>query len=107
MAGKVHLKVQQGTNPNLLYGIPQPCPVSNRLWSGLDCVVVDRAVAWVNLCPFLYGLQVRRGGCVMELRSEREILAHMAHSEYIAEEYTCLCLRKESAGTEAGARLRS
>jgi len=62
--------------------------------------------AWVNLCPFFYGARVISGGMIAEIRSVQDILVWTDFNGPDGREWQVLCLRKESAGTKAGAHLR-
>jgi len=107
MAGSVRADVGRGlpgTSRVVLY--PRGCPCATNGARPL-CVEGDTQAPWFNLCAFLYGVQVRSGGMVADLRSTEEIGRWLSFQPHSDREYRVLCLRRESAGTEAGARLRN
>lgn len=106
MAGIVKADYGQGlpgTRRHLLQ--PRACPCiscSNRP----HCLEASEISSWTNLCPFLYGVRIKHGGMIADLRTGKEMLAWLSYGEALDRDYEVLCLRKESADTVAGANLR-
>ena len=107
MAGivKTYGAVDMSSRVRTLY--PYECPMKSTPGSRPPCMVVDLQLPWVNLCPFWYGARVLSGGMIAEVRSVGEVLQWMAHAEEDGRSWQTLCVRKESAETQVGARLRN
>ena len=107
MAGIVKADAGQGlpgTHRRMLY--PRACPCRTADSGTLLCMEASDRSAWVNLCPFFYGARVLSGGMIAEIRTVQDILVWVDYNHADGREWEVLCLRKESSGTKAGARLR-
>lgn len=106
MAGIVKADVMQGLPGSSRHALhPRACPcisASNRPL----CVELSFRSSWVNLCPFLYGVRAHSGGMIADLRTPEQYLAWLTNERSMERDWEVLCLRKESASTEAGAKLR-
>lgn len=85
--------------------VPRACPCITHANRPI-CVEASEKSAWTNLCPFLYGVRVKHGGMIADLRTGPDLLKWLGYGDAIVREWETLCLRKESADTLAGAHLR-
>jgi len=106
MAGKVKTTVWVG-HSGVLSISPNLCPAHQEGIADPPCLVADPRRSGLNLCPFAYRFLVRPGGQEYEVMTVDAMLQWLAAQELHQADWTTLCLRKESAGTEIGARLRS
>lgn len=106
MAGLVKADVQGGlAGTGRVTVVPRACPcISNA--NRPRCAELSTVSGWVNLCPFLYGMRALSGGMIADLRDTQTIAAWLSTGNALNRSWEALCLRKESAGLEAGARLR-
>lgn len=106
MAGRVRGKVwNAGYRTTAI--TPDLCPVRDEMSSYPNCLVADLGANHVNLCPFAYRFELRVGGSGYDVMTIDASLQWLASQDVHGAQWYTLCLRKESKGTEAGARLRS
>lgn len=106
MAGKVGADLHLGTGHAHSHIVPRCCPATRDYWTAPSCAIVDKESGHFNLCPFLYGLQINAGGTVYDLRGTMSLPTWLTSVAGEQASFATMCLRKESAGTEAGAKLR-
>lgn len=85
--------------------VPRACPCLTHANRPI-CVEASQKSAWTNLCPFFYGVRVKHGGMIADLRTGQEVLSWLSFGEALVREYEVLCIRKESSNDIAGAKLR-
>lgn len=106
MAGTVRADLAQGLPGSRRVALaPRTCPCLTAA-ERILCIEASESSGWLNMCPFLYGVRVMHGGMIADLRCPTELLSWLTFPRAGEREYQCLCLRKESANTAAGAHLR-
>lgn len=106
MAGKVRTRMSMSSH-GVQAVTPDLCPVPREDGSAYpNCAVIDGRYHHANLCPFLYRLQASVGGSQYDVMTIDALLQWTASQDVHGASWTALCLRQESKGTGAGARLR-
>lgn len=105
MAGEVRLRVfgVDHGRPDLM---PQPCPAAASPLDRPNCFRSLVSEGHENWCPFAMALVVRRGGSAYDLDRGAFVTAWLTMQNSDLDTWSVICLRKESAGTLPGARLR-
>lgn len=106
MAGVVKAARQISIDGTLVHVRPDICPVEALNRTMPACAIVGEVAGHYNLCPFMYGLRIFRGGTVYDVRATANMPAWLTAHHRDGDRYEVLCLRKESHATEVGARLR-
>lgn len=106
MAGRVALQVHKQLSSDQRALVPDICPATDRDWQRPFCVETNIREGHQNWCPFAYGLELHRGGSSYDIGRGGQVYSWLGDYGHEMDAWTCLCLRKESAGTHPGARYR-
>lgn len=106
MAGVVKADRWTTATSALVELVPRPCPVKESSHHMACCMALGKQSGHFNVCPFFYGLRILRGGTVYDVRWSGDFQAWLHTHIRVSDQYEVLCLRKESANVEAGARYR-
>jgi len=106
VAGKVHCRVLR-SGDGLRALNPEICPATGQPGSSsAQCAMVDVHYSHGNLCPFLSRLVIQVGGSVYDVWTMDALMQWLGSQDVHGGQWTALCLRCDSSGTEVGARLR-
>lgn len=86
--------------------VPRNCPCHSNGSGTMLCAEANATSGWVNVCPFWYGARVHSSGMIGDIRDVPGLMLWLDFTRDDGRTWEVLCLRKESAGTIAGARLR-
>ena len=106
MAGLVKATRQISIDLRLIHVRPVICPVEALNRTMPPCIAGDRESGHHNLCPFYHRLRIYRGGTVYDIERTSDWVWWLMTDQRQHDTYEVICLRKESHGTEVGARLR-
>ena len=105
MAGEVQLRVfGVGEGRPLLD--PQPCPAAVSALHRPSCFKSSVEAGHENWCPFALALILRRGGSAYDLDRGSFVTAWLMMHDSGLDQWSVICLRRESAYTHIGAELR-
>lgn len=106
MAGEVRARVQVHANGDVHQLVPEPCPARGVQWEPPCCVIADTKVRHWNVCPFLLGVRLLRGGSAYDIDRGAMWDVWLNENDAALDQWRPICLRKEGAFTDVGARLR-
>ena len=105
MAGEVRCR-KFTTGTQLTNLDPDICPARSSALHQPSCIKSGWGEYHANWCPFALAGVLGRGGSVYDLHRGTHIVWWLGNASPADDAWSCICLRKESAGTIAGAVLR-
>ena len=85
---------------------PDICPAASGALHSPSCLKASMSDGHENWCPFAMALILRRAGTTYDLDRGSSVRVWMTDYGSDLDDWSCICLRKESAGTQPGAVLR-
>ena len=105
MAGEVRLRAFCGAQGVVTLD-PQPCPAAASELHRPSCVKASISDGHENWCPFAMALVLRRAGTIYDLDRGAHIRVWLTDYASELDQWSVICLRRESAYTRIGAELR-